>query len=99
VTSNAAAFRAPSLACSVHPQDGKTWYRRDGADDDDVDVGRRELGRAERPLGRLEGQVGRGDTRIGDAAFADTGAGGDPLVAGFDEALEVVVREDARRGE
>ncbi len=72
--------------------------RRERADQDEIDVVRREAGRGDRPQAGDRGHAGRGLARSGDPAFSDAGPGGDPLVAGLDHALEIVVAQNQARG-
>ena len=70
---------------------------RDGPDDDDADVVRRELGVGERAHGGFLAEVRGGDARIDDMPLADPGALEDPLVRGVDHLLQVGVGQHARR--
>ncbi len=68
--------------------------RRDGADDDQVEVLGQEPRRLERAASRGDGHVRR-RLAFGDvAALADARALDDPLVRGVDDLLEVGIRDD-----
>ena len=76
---------------------GEEHVRRDGADDDGVDVGGANAALGERATGGFDGHVGGGHFGGGDVALADAGALDDPLVVGLDHLFEVLVGEHARR--
>ena len=48
-------------------------------------------------LGGTQSQIGRGFARSGHPAFFDAGAGGDPLVSGFDDLFQIGVGHDRFR--
>jgi hypothetical protein len=72
--------------------------RRQGAEQDHVDVFRRDPGVLDRLLAGGHGEVRRADTRLGIATFLDAGSLHDPLVGRVDSVLfaQVVVGHDAR---
>jgi hypothetical protein len=67
------------------------------ADDDEVDVARRESRAGDRLARRLDREIGRRHARVDDVALADAGPLQDPLVARVDHALEIRVGEHAGR--
>jgi hypothetical protein len=69
---------------------------RDRADDDELDVARRQAGAPDRLEGGLLGQIGGADAGIDDVALADPGALQDPLVGGVDHLLEIVIGQHPR---
>ena len=71
--------------------------RRHRADDDHVDVVRRQARLRDRLPRRHRRQVARRHAGIDDVALANAGALHDPLVGRLDHLLEVGVGEDARR--
>ena len=76
---------------------GEEVVRRDRADDDGVELGRRHAALGEGAFGGLNGHVGSGHLGPHDMALADSGAIHDPLVVGLDHLFEVLVGEHARR--
>ena len=67
---------------------------RHGGDDNHVDVFGGDSGVLERGLGGFCGEIAGGLRRGGDAAFADPGAGHDPLVASFHQTLQFCVGQN-----
>ena len=65
--------------------------RRDGGEDDQIDIGGIDLGPLKRALRRVGGHVGGVLVVGGDAALLDAGACGDPLVGRVYPFLEVGV--------
>ena len=73
---------------------GHRGIRRDGGDDEEVDLLGVHASVFERSLSRLGRHVGTGFISGGDMAFTDARAGGDPFVIGVDNLRQVVVGED-----
>jgi len=78
---------------------GKDEVRRGRADDEQFDVARGDAGRFQRGARRTLGQVARGLAFRRDVTLADAGARRDPLVAGFDELLQLGIGDDPFRQE
>jgi hypothetical protein len=70
---------------------GEGHVRRDGGEDDQLDIGRINLGPLKRALRCAGGHVGGILVVSGDAALLDTGARGDPLVGCVHQFLEIGV--------
>jgi hypothetical protein len=67
---------------------------RRGGDEHQVDVGGGEAGRRERLGGGVRGQFVHGLVGSGDVPRPDADPAADPLVAGVDQARQVLVGED-----
>ena len=75
----------------------KQHVGRDRADDDHVDVVRRQPGLLDRLLRRFGREIARRDARIDDVALLDAGALQDPFVGGLDHLLEIRIGQQLRR--
>ena len=72
---------------------GKRAVSRHGADDDLVDLRAVDARVLQGAPGRLGRQRRSRRVRIGDPALLDSGPGGDPLVGGVHDLLQILVRE------
>ena len=75
---------------------GKKHIGRDGADDDGVDVVRREPALSQGFLRRLDREVAGGHSFFDNVPFANSDAGENPVIGGVDHFLQVGVGEKAR---
>ena len=92
------ADRAAQLALHDGRGGREGQVGRGGADDDQVDVGRRAPGGGQRLRGGARRRGRRSvSPSTASAALADAGALDDPGVAGVDDLGQVVVGDDARR--
>jgi len=93
---------APGAGCAdlfLHEagSGGEEHIRRDGGDEDGLDLGGVNAAAAQAVARGLGGEVAGGYALVHDVALMDAGALDDPLVVGGDHLLEVGVGEKAGR--
>ena len=80
---------------------GRIWkehIRRAGRADDQIDLFGTDFGVLDRGLGRAGRKIACRLLRTSNAAFADAGAGLNPLIAGLNQLLKVGISHHAVRG-
>ncbi len=76
---------------------GKQHVGRHRANDDGIQLGRRDTPLIERDTRSLHRQVRGGNFRSRNMALHDAGSVEDPLVVGLDHPLEILIRQHAWR--